>query len=313
MNEDVVFKYIYTFEKVIYLNLLLYISFFTDLLVSNMNMPRPINALLNVVSKEIPFTLRWVHIFAISTFIGGLFVFITLYFEPHNTDEYQVPYRNLLISGYAFCHIIPYLLFYAMERKIYCRRGNKWYVYDELISKSGLVISMVTASWFYNITVINDISPTWSRWFEHIIYYGLPYIPLLAPAAILLHIYFYKAGKREPENSENVISIKGKNKEDYLEITESQFIYAESDQNYVTIYFLKDGKVDKKIFRSTLKDIQKQINQSKRIHRSYLINPKHLKRVTGNKRQRFAYLKHIEDSIPVSIELDKSTLKNGSS
>jgi ribosomal protein L25 (general stress protein Ctc) len=269
--------------------------------------------LVQIVTKEIPFSLTWVHVVIISSLIGGLFVFITLYFEPHGTDGYQVPYRNLLLSGYALCHIIPYLLFYGLERRAYQWKANRWQVYDELISKSGLIIAMATASWFYNIRVINDISPTWSRWAEHLIYYGLPYIPLLAPAAILLHIYFSKRSNYAVAKDQNMITIHGKNREDHLEIAEDQFIYAESDQNYVTIFFLEDGEVEKKVIRSTLKNVQRQVAKSERIHRSYLINPNHLKRLTGNKRQRFADLHHIENPIPISAEHDHSTLKNGSS
>lgn len=260
------------------------------------------------LTKKIPYPYTWINVLAISALLGGVQVFITIFLEPHGTDDYNAPYRNLRLAGFALCFIFPFLLFYAIERLIYKWQNRRWFIYNEIISKSLLFVAISTASFFYNISVINTISPTFDRWADHMLLFAWPYLPIFIPLIIIFYVHFYKNGRREPK----LIKITGENKEDELEVAEQNFVYAESDQNYVTLFYLREEELEKKIIRSSLQAVDDQINPSLRIHRSYLINPGHLKSIKGNKRQRFVILRHVDDPLPVSTNLDKNEILEAS-
>lgn len=265
-------------------------------------------ALLKLLIKRVPYLFTLKSVLFISLFIGSIQVFITIFLEPHNTGDYQVTYRNLLLSGFALCFVFPFLLIYAVERFIYHLQGKTWIVYQEVLSKTLLIILISTASYFYNITVINSISPSFERWLEHIVVFGLPYIPLFIPFMIIIYAILY----RIHSSDEPKVILKGQNQDDILEITESEFIYAESDQNYVTIYYKNGKNIDKRYMRSSLQAIEDQLDFSVRIHRSYLINPVYLKSIKGNKRKRVASLNLVDSELPVSVNFDNKSLLNGS-
>lgn len=265
------------------------------------------NVLSQLLTRRISYLFTFKNVLFISFFLGGIQVFVTVFLEPHGTGDYQAPYRNLRLAGFALCFVFPFLIIYGIEKWIYNLQGKVWKVYQEVISKILLGISIATLSYFYNITVINSISPSLHRWVEHMLVFAWPYVPLFIPFLIIIYATLYK--NHSPE--ENKLIINGQNQDDILKITESQFIYAESDQNYVTIYYKNGNQIKKKLMRSSLQDIEDQIGHAVRLHRSYLINPIHLKSITGNKRKRTATLKNIDSTIPVSTNFDEvSVLKD---
>lgn len=256
------------------------------------------------LSKQIPYPYTWVNVLAISALLGGMQVFITIFLEPFGTAEFDAPYRNLRLSGYILCFIIPFFLFFSGERFIYKFQNKKWYLYQEIISKTLLCLIIITACYFYNITVINSISPSFSRWLNFTLMFAWPYLLVLIPLVIVL----YKGLLKNKKSTDKPVAIVGENKGDRLDISEQDFIYAESYKNYVTIFYLEQDQLREKVIRSSLKAVDDQITSSMRIHRSYLINPLYLKEVKGNKRRQFAILHHTDTPLPVSSDIDKDEL-----
>lgn len=260
--------------------------------------------LLSLLNKKIPYLFTLRNVFIISLFLGSVQVFLTIFLEPHGTGEYQASFRNLRLAGFIFCFIFPFLIIYGVERWIVTLQSNVWRVYQEIVSKFLLIVLISTASYFYNITIINSILPSWEGWNNHMMVFAWPYIPLFIPFMVIIYLILLKYYSED----EKKLIIKGKNQDDLIEIAEKQFIYAESEQNYVTIYFRNGDHIDKQLMRSSLQDIEDQIDKSVRVHRSYLINPDHLKSIRGNKRKRRAILKGVSDPIPVSANFDENTL-----
>jgi len=89
----------------------------------------------------------------------------------------------------------------------------------------------------------------------------------------------------------------------------SEFVYAQSEGNYVMIYHLDDGTLVYKLIRLSLKQLDKQlenISQVKRCHRSYLINMQHITSIDGNARSLTIQLDKVATSIPVSRSFSKA-------
>lgn len=89
----------------------------------------------------------------------------------------------------------------------------------------------------------------------------------------------------------------------------SEFLYAQSEGNYVSIYHLENNILLQKLIRLSLKQLEIQLanhSQIKRCHRSYLINRQHLKSIDGNARSLTIQLDKVATSIPVSRSFSKA-------
>ena len=89
----------------------------------------------------------------------------------------------------------------------------------------------------------------------------------------------------------------------------SEFVYAQSEGNYVTIYHWDDGALMHKLIRLSLKHLEIQLehlSQIKRCHRSYLINMQHITSIDGNARSLTIQLDKVATSIPVSRSFSKA-------
>ena len=89
----------------------------------------------------------------------------------------------------------------------------------------------------------------------------------------------------------------------------SEFVYAQSEGNYVKIYHLDDGVLANKLVRLSLKQLEIQLeilSQIKRCHRSYIINMQHITSIDGNARSLTIKLDKVATSIPVSRSFSKA-------
>jgi DNA-binding LytR/AlgR family response regulator len=88
-----------------------------------------------------------------------------------------------------------------------------------------------------------------------------------------------------------------------LKLDASKVRFVEAMQNYVTVWFVVDGKLKKEVLRSTLIAAEKQFEHSDvvRCHRSYLVNVDAIEKVSGNAQGLKLKLQDVSDmEIPVS-------------
>jgi hypothetical protein len=88
-----------------------------------------------------------------------------------------------------------------------------------------------------------------------------------------------------------------------LRVNASDIRYVEAMQNYVTVWFVQNGKVEKEVLRTTLTAIEKQLENTDviRCHRSYLVNVDCIETVSGNAQGLKLKLESITDfEVPVS-------------
>lgn len=86
--------------------------------------------------------------------------------------------------------------------------------------------------------------------------------------------------------------------------TASSVLYIESDENYINIHYTENGSVKKYQIRNTMKSVEPLCEQNGfvRTHRSYIVNPTHIKLIRKDEMGSFvAELDHAtESAIPVS-------------
>ncbi|MHA7056645.1 LytTR family DNA-binding domain-containing protein [Aquimarina sp. M1] len=159
---------------------------------------------------------------------------------------------------------------------------------------------MSSASYaFYIVNESTEITFTYYKTF--LISFGLPFIPIVLPLWIYLRYYFgsieIPVGSKKLEHD---ITILGDNKEDRLDLKYENFVYAQSQQNYVLIYLVDNNQLIQKIIRCTLSNLKIQIPHAWQVHRSFLVNLHYLSSVKGNTRKRYMTLTMDSDTIPIS-------------
>ena len=104
------------------------------------------------------------------------------------------------------------------------------------------------------------------------IYYPIFFILL----PVIIFARWFISRKILHPNSEKII-LTGDNKLDILQIQIGDLICISSADNYVTVAYLINDLLSKKLLRTTLKNIESQLPQLVKAHRSHLINPMHFK------------------------------------
>ena len=96
-----------------------------------------------------------------------------------------------------------------------------------------------------------------------------------------------------------------------LSIVLDDFLFAESDNNYSTVYFFKEGIIHRELLRLSLKNLANQLQDFKdivRCHRSYLVNKSRITKITGNARSLVLKVDGYKGQIPVSRNFPKDQL-----
>ena len=122
---------------------------------------------------------------------------------------------------------------------------------------------------------------------------------------ILMQEIKNKPGLSEIDNLKkevNLISFKDERGKVKVSILESEILYIESTDNYITIYFFAGDKVNKQIVRTSLKNLEKESLSPLllRCHRSFMVNINNVIWMKKEGRKYLLKIKNIDTFIPVS-------------
>lgn len=239
--------------------------------------------------------------------VGALLVFSIVFLQPAGTDRYDRPFATLRYMGYGVCIVGSFLVVHALARG-WVEQGNRvWRMGHELIALAVLLLLIFNSCYVYLCLVINEVPVTWSGWWGFSTRLAAPFVLLLmAPALIVRRGLISVLGERVGEER---IVLTGRNQDDRLRLAASDFLFAEAEQNYVTIHFLRRGEADRRMFRATLAEIEAQLPVALRVHRSYLLHPGRVRAVEGNARKRTARLEGSDRAVPVSPKFELARLE----
>lgn len=105
----------------------------------------------------------------------------------------------------------------------------------------------------------------------------IPYV--IVALSLRIHEYHEKSMIANEPLSQKRIRFYDQKHNLKLVVTPSDLIYISSDENYINIYYNENGKLRNYVLRSSMKAIEEVCveNGLVRCHRSYLINPVHVK------------------------------------
>jgi len=96
-------------------------------------------------------------------------------------------------------------------------------------------------------------------------------------------VLFYLAATQKEENidtllnaGDHLVNILDENGELHLAVDLEHILFLKSADNYVSVYFLQDGKTKKELVRTTMKRLETELQgfPIRRCHRSYMVNIK---------------------------------------
>lgn len=128
------------------------------------------------------------------------------------------------------------------------------------------------------------------------------------PASIRSEVKQYigipKTTDTVPETVEPLMVSLSSQTSETLSIALNDLLYIKADGNYVEVFYMQHDNVEKHLLRSSLKQIEEQLDgyqQLIRTHRAYLVNTKHVSEVNGNAAGYKLNLNGLTDvDIPVS-------------
>ncbi len=127
-------------------------------------------------------------------------------------------------------------------------------------------------------------------------------------AVLILH---YKKHRKEIEILKNIphktpisnlVVFREENGKIRFSVRTPDLLLLESTDNYVTVFYMLENKVQRILFRNTLKNLENELknNGIVRCHRSYMINPEKIEFMERDGKKFLLKLNNIERKIPVS-------------
>lgn len=245
----------------------------------------------------------------------GVFLFI-LFFQPFPLQMLDYNNRLLFVTGIGvivfFIEFVTFILIPYLIPKWF--KMSEWESGPPLFLSSVFLVLTSTALVFY-IRYVGMVQLSLYIMFKVILVCLFPLIVLvilyknksLERIIFILKeqnkFYFSKIKEFEKLGIEEEIDFISDNKSDKLTLKFKNVISIKSADNYIEINYLEKGMVEKKLLRSTLKNIESQLVGQKnfiRCHRTTIVNSLFIEKMTTNYNGSFLKMSYLEEKLPVS-------------
>lgn len=253
----------------------------------------------------------------------GVFTYLfLLVFQPYGINQ-AIKYNPFLIVGYGVLVSFSLFITYFILPKIFpfFFSVKSWTVKKEALFLLTSFIIISTTNFFYHTYFVAHFMPKFSFVRFVTVVFSIGVFPVFF-IIFMVERYLYRKHNIPTEKvietirkeKKETVSIPSDNvKEDPLILDLDTIVFAQSNNNYTTIYYIDNQKVKKELMRITLKKVAKileQYPQFVRCHRSYLVNKYQILKVEGNARSLQVYFKQIDNVVPVSRSFPKELLTN---
>lgn len=246
----------------------------------------------------------------LSLAISALLAFIMVFLQPFDTPKHLSNILIVKLLGYGGVVFLSMLFSYEIEHKWYINSGKKWDVQNELTSMFLLFVFISLFSNIYHSVVFGAEDKTIIEFAIFIVKFVLPLSVLIFP---LILISRFQLGTTESQSSildsmsktdtaRKKIRIIGDNNGESITFDVDEFCMATAQQNYVAFHLQNNlGELKEVLIRCRFADVEKQICEAIKVHRSFIVNPKFVEKVIGPKKKTQLILKNMNQAIPVSV------------
>lgn len=206
-------------------------------------------------------------------------VLFLILLAPFDISDLSTQYKFLLLPTYGLLFMISYLLSLLLQKRLYQHYG-KWQVWMELLFLFlFLSICFLLSTLYYRSPIMNGEMSVPA-------FLQRQYIPIAIIISPLLLILRWVTGRyflRKQANKPQLLVFRGSLQKDVLQVPLEKVLFLKAADNYIEIYYRRQGETEQHLLRSTLKQASQTAPQLVRTHRSYLINPRHFEHWIGNK------------------------------
>ncbi|QHT69522.1 LytTR family transcriptional regulator [Rhodocytophaga rosea] len=253
----------------------------------------------------------------LQSLLVGIFVaFVLIVFQPFGSYNWQHAYKILILMGYgAVASFTTFLNFFALPKLTPLFYLEKyWTVWKEITWNLMPCVIGGFLSVVYGY-LIGAMPFTFTQISYMIV---VVFLVGLFPAIILVllnYVYLirkYRAVNQYPEKitttedkpaiTETTIELMAENEKDRLKLPASQLVYIEASDNYCTVFHLTNQKLTKTLIRSSLSRLESQLSipEIARCHRSYIVNFRRVKHISGNAQGYKLHLDATNFVVPVA-------------
>jgi len=238
-----------------------------------------------------------------------VFIFCVIFlnvFEPFNIGRWYSDsgfIKFLRLSSYGFVIAIVFLFTQFPLRKFFNITEFKFKTY--LI---WLIIEIALINLVYIILYGNPIGN-----FINDLGFSLKYtlLSIWLPYSFAILIVYYKNQRDEIESlktnankptEKRLIVFRDENGKIKFSVLASDLLLIESTDNYVSIFYILQNKLQRKLLRNTLKNLEEMLKENAiiRCHRSFMVNPSNVEFMQKDGKKLNIKIKHFDKSIPVS-------------
>jgi len=238
-----------------------------------------------------------------------VFVFSVIFlnvFQPFNIGRWYSDsgiIKFLRLSSYGFVIAIVFLFTQFPLRKIF--NLQQFTVKSYLL---WLIIEIALINLVYIFLYGNPIGN-----FINDLGFSLKYtlLSIWLPYSFAVLIVYYKNQRAEISSlktnankptEKRLIVFKDENGKIKFSVVAKDLLLLESTDNYVSVFYILQNKVQRKLLRNSLKNLEEMLKENAiiRCHRSFMVNPTNVEFMQKDGKKLNIKIKHFEKSIPVS-------------
>ena len=272
-----------------------------------------IRALLN---RPYPYYFEGRDFWILVILIGVMGIIFQYFFQPFevNPKEHRLPFFWITVLHTVVALLI--LILASLLLKWARTETENWKVGKDILFL-GLIFLAIGIGQFLIRDLIYDNPNNWSVRYlleeiRNTFLIGMLFVMILVP--INQNRLYRRNSERASVLSNNPIQpipiptiyIQTHLKQDNFELDPATLLFAKADRNYVEIYTVENGVIQKSLKRISLRSLERQLNSISQIvktHRSYLVNLQFLESVSGNAQGYHLKMKYLDVPILVSRTL----------
>jgi len=241
--------------------------------------------------------------------IQVVFVFSVIFlnvFQPFNITRWYSDsglIQFLRLSSYGFVIAIVFLFTQFPLRKIFKQK--------EFTIKSYLLWLLIEIALINLVYIFLYGNPIGN--FVNDLGFSLKYtlLSIWLPYSFAILIVYYKNQRDEivllksntgkPTEKRSII-FKDENDKIKFSVLSKDLLLLESTDNYVSVFYFIDNKVQRKLLRNSLKNMEEMLKENAivRCHRSFMVNPANVEFMQKEGKKLKLKLNHFDKQIPVS-------------